>query len=102
MQCAKQDKRAAFSIPVKSMSFKYFDYRRHRTCAIARLVSQLGHIISIPNAAKQPYLAQRTHSIHSQLVMSGTQLLLSEPIPKLRYSSDGTRTGNIMIVGSAS
>ena len=30
--------RAAFSIPVKSVSFKSFDYRRHRACAIARLV----------------------------------------------------------------
>ena len=30
----------------------------------------------------QPYLAQRTNSIHSQRVMSGTQLWLSEPIPK--------------------
>ena len=30
--------RAAFIIPVKSVSFKSFDYRRHRACAIARLV----------------------------------------------------------------
>ena len=30
--------RAAFRIPVKSVSFKSFDYRRHRACAIARLV----------------------------------------------------------------
>ena len=30
--------RAAFIIPVKSMSFKSFDYRRHRACTIARLV----------------------------------------------------------------
>ena len=51
LQCAKQDKRAASSIPVKGVSFKSFDYRRHRSCAIDRLVSQLGHIISIPNAA---------------------------------------------------
>ena len=29
-----------------------------------------------------PYLAQRANSIHSQRVMSGTQLWLSEPIPK--------------------
>ena len=43
--------RAAFSIPVKSVSFKSFDYRRHRACALPRLVSQLGHIICIPNAA---------------------------------------------------
>ena len=34
----KQDKRAAFSIPVKSVSFKLFDNKRHRACAIARLV----------------------------------------------------------------
>ena len=43
--------RAAFSIPVKSVSFKSFDYRRHRACAIAQLVVQLEHIIFIPNAA---------------------------------------------------
>ena len=30
----------------------------------------------------QPYLAQHTNSIHSQRVMSGTQLWLSKPIPK--------------------
>ena len=30
--------RVAFRIPVKSVSFKSFDYRRHRECAIARLV----------------------------------------------------------------
>ena len=30
--------RAAFIIPVKSVSFKSSDYRRHRACAIARLV----------------------------------------------------------------
>ena len=30
--------RAAFRIPVKIVSFKSFDYRRHRACAIARLV----------------------------------------------------------------
>ena len=29
-----------------------------------------------------PYLAQRTNHTHSQRVMSGTQLWLSEPIPK--------------------
>ena len=43
--------RASFSIPVKSVAFKSFDYRRHRECAIVRLVSQLEHINSIPNAA---------------------------------------------------
>ena len=48
------------------------------------------------------YLAQRTNSIHSQRVMSGTQLWLSEPIPKLRHSSDGTRTRNLIIAGPAS
>ena len=31
--------RASFSIPVKTVSFKSFDYRRHRACAIARLVA---------------------------------------------------------------
>ena len=30
----------------------------------------------------QPYLAQRANRTHSQRVMSGTQLWLSEPIPK--------------------
>ena len=45
--------RAAFNIPVKSMSFKSFDYRRHRACAIARLVSQPGHINFIPNAPQE-------------------------------------------------
>ena len=44
--------RASFSIPVKSVSFKSFDYRRHRTCAIARLVSQLRHINFIQNASR--------------------------------------------------
>ena len=33
-----QIKSNAFSIPVKSVSFKSFDYRRHRACAIAQLV----------------------------------------------------------------
>ena len=42
------------------------------------------------------------NSIHSQRVMSGTQLWLSEPIPKWRHSSDGTRTRNLMIAGPAS
>ena len=36
--------RVPFRIPVKSVSFKSFDYRRQMACAIARLVSQLGHI----------------------------------------------------------
>ena len=43
--------RASFSIPVKSMSFKSLDYRRHRACTNAGLVSQLEHINFIPNAA---------------------------------------------------
>ena len=34
-----------------------------------------------------PYLAQHTNSIHSQRVMSGTQLWLSEPIPKCSHVS---------------
>ena len=41
--CAKQDKRAAFSIPVKSVSFKSFDYRQlvHVSPIIARISSSL-------------------------------------------------------------
>ena len=34
----KPRQRAAFIIPVKNVSFKLFDYIRHRACAIARLV----------------------------------------------------------------
>ena len=67
LQCAKQDKRAAFSIPVKSVSFKSFDYRRHRACAIARLVPQLGHIIFIPNAA----------SVSSMMCISGFSIIVT-------------------------
>ena len=40
--------RASFSIPVKRVSFKSFDYRHHRACTIARPVSQLEHINFIP------------------------------------------------------
>ena len=39
------------SFPVKSVLFKLFDKRRHRACAIARLVSGLEHINFFPNAA---------------------------------------------------
>ena len=47
-------------------------------------------------------LAQRTNRTHSQRVMSGTQLWLSEPIPKWRHGSGGTRTRNLMIASPAS
>ena len=33
--------RAAFRIPFKSVSFKSFDYRRHRACAIATILRQI-------------------------------------------------------------
>ena len=48
----------------------------------------------------QPYLALITNCKHSQPVMSGTQLWLSEPIPN--DSGDEARTRNLMITSPAS
>ena len=48
----KPRQRAVFSIPVKSVSLKSFDYTRHRACAIARPVSQLEHINVYPERCR--------------------------------------------------
>ena len=57
LQCAKHDKRAACSIPVKSVSFKSFDLQtpqgmRNCSTRVTAAWGQLEHIILIPNAAR--------------------------------------------------
>ena len=54
---------SSISIPVKSVSFKSVDYRHHKACAIvARLVSQLGYIKFIPNAATELLKPRSSHA----------------------------------------
>ena len=55
------------------------------TCFIPTHTSTPGE-----HTAHAAILAQRTNPTHSQRVMSGTQLWLSEPIPKWRHGSGGS------------